>query len=292
MPTLSHYFRRSPAPLRILGFLLAVAAIAAPLAIPLYRLEYERTDGRSVIWAPALIYLIFTLGLFWWGRQGHRLASPAATLGFTGGRRWWQAWGMAFMLGSLGVAALYGLQVGCGWARLAPWPGDLLTVAIAGAGVAFGVGLAEELLFRGWLLFELERDYGALAALWLNGLLFAVAHFLRPLSVILATWPQFLGLLLLGLTLVWARRSPLPGTASKTALGFPVGLHGGLIWGYYLVDVGDLIVPTGAVPSWVTGVDGNPLAGCLGIGLLGAIALGFYRLSRSPRPPSEELTSH
>ncbi|NJM46008.1 MAG: hypothetical protein HC860_07380 [Alkalinema sp. RU_4_3] len=41
----------------------------------------------------------------------------------------------------------------------------------------------------------------------------------------------------------------------------------------YVLTVGKLVSPTGAVPGWVTGVDGNPLAGVLGVGLMGAIVL-------------------
>jgi hypothetical protein len=61
-----------------------------------------------------------------------------------------------------------------------------------------------------------------------------------------------------------------------------VGLHGGLVWGYYLVDVADLLDVTGRVPAWVTGVGGNPLAGLLGMTLLGCLAVLLYRWSHSP----------
>ena len=123
-------------------------------------------------------------------------------------------------------------------------------------------------------MLELERDYPPAIALVSNGLIFAVAHYIRPWEVILATWPQFLGLLLLGITLVWARRAP-GVEGGRGSLSLPAGLHGGLVWAYYLVQVGNLVRPTGQVPAWVTGIDGNPLAGVMGIVLLGAIAAGL-----------------
>jgi membrane protease YdiL (CAAX protease family) len=58
-------------------------------------------------------------------------------------------------------------------------------------------------------------------------------------------------------------------------LGIPIGLHAGLVWGYYIVNVGQLIEYSNQVPVWVTGIDGNPIAGVMGLlflsGLTGMI---------------------
>ena len=132
---------------------------------------------------------------------------------------------------------------------------------------ACGVSLAEELFFRGWLLTELEKDYSPAVSLWLNAVIFAILHFLKPAAEMLRTLPQFPGLLLLGLILVWAKRS------HRNCLGICLGLHAGLIWSYYAVNVGELVQYTQRVPLWITGVDGNPLAGILGIGLLVIMAV-------------------
>jgi hypothetical protein len=77
--------------------------------------------------------------------------------------------------------------------------------------------------------------------------------------------------------LVWARRVALVPHPREGSLGPAVGLHGGLVWMYYVLNVGQLIQPTGRVPAWVTGLDGNPLAGVLGITLLLGLAVGFRR---------------
>ncbi|MEL6385309.1 MAG: type II CAAX endopeptidase family protein [Cyanobacteria bacterium J06626_18] len=283
MQTYWRFLQRSSAPVRILGFLLGVLLIAAPLVVPLYRFEYAATDGKSVIGAPVCLFVVFAVSLPFWGRRVHGLKKPWRVLGFQGGLTWWRFWGVTFAAGATGVAALYTLQLIGGWAVWVPPAGDKwVRTLLEGFLVGFGVGIAEELIFRGWLLFELEQDYSSRIALWINALLFAIAHYTRPLSVILETWPQFFGLLLLGLTLVWARRIPVKSEQSatpRTLLGAAVGLHGGLVWAYYQVDVNDLIVATGKVPDWLTGVGGNPLAGVLGLGLLGAIAGVVYRAS-------------
>jgi len=45
-----------------------------------------------------------------------------------------------------------------------------------------------------------------------------------------------------------------------------MGIHSGLVWGYYLLKVGGLIIPHKNLSPWLTGIDGNPLAGLLGLG--------------------------
>jgi fructose-specific phosphotransferase system IIC component len=55
-------------------------------------------------------------------------------------------------------------------------------------------------------------------------------------------------------------------------LGFPIGLHGGLVWGYYIINVGELVKYSGLVPDWVTGVNNNPLQGVMGVLLMSVLA--------------------
>ena len=132
------------------------------------------------------------------------------------------------------------------------------------------------------MLAELEKDYSPRTALLMNALFFAGTHFIKPWSEILRTFPQFLGLVILGLALVWARRTSTSQPSgskegARSSLGYSIGLHAGLIWGYYIVNVGGLSDETGRVPEWVTGVDSNPLAGLLGVALLSLIAWQFAR---------------
>ena len=280
-----HVIRLSPALIRIGIGLLATVAIAAPIFLPLYQAEYAATQGKTIIWAPIALFSIFVLLLPKWIRRIHRCSHPWLCLGMTGGQTWWQGWLLYFGIGLFGVMLLYGLQISLGWGVFRfPAQGKLGANLLEGLLVGIGVGLAEEVIFRGWLLFELEQDYRPLPALWLNAGIFAIAHYLRPLSEILATWPQFVGLVLLGATLVWARRIPTRGNQSQSALttlGPAAGLHGGLVFAYYQFDVNDLVSPLDTIPGWITGIGGNPLAGLMGLVCLSAIAYITYTASHS-----------
>ena len=52
-----------------------------------------------------------------------------------------------------------------------------------------------------------------------------------------------------------------------------MGVHGGLVWGYYIVNVGELVTYSNKVSPWITGVDGNPLAGVTGLVFLAILAV-------------------
>lgn len=264
--------------IRVVVFVGLVVLVWLPLALPLYRLSGLGYLPGGDLGPTALLYVIFLALLPHWQRRVHGLQRPWGSVGFTGQARLYRGLWQGGLLGLLGLVALVLVQVGLGWATWNPIEGRALVAVMAsGALTALAVGWSEEILFRGWLLGELERGFAPGLALGLSAVIFAIAHFIKPLSVILSLLPQFFGLLLLGLTLGWARRITLAPTPGKTGLGHPVGLHGGLVWGYYVVNVGHLITSTEQVPPWVTGIDGNPLAGLLGILLLGGLGALFWR---------------
>ncbi|MGF1457647.1 MAG: CPBP family intramembrane glutamic endopeptidase [Leptolyngbyaceae cyanobacterium] len=242
----------------------------SPVVWPVYRAEFAATAGKTVIWAPLLLFLGFAICLRYWLRWVHQCTAAGRVLGLWQPQYWWKDWAIAFCLGAVGVTLLYSLQLLAGWGLWNSPTGWSSQIWAEGLLVGVGVGFVEELIFRGWLLYELEQDFRPEVALWLNALIFAIAHFLRPLSEILATWPQFAGLLLLGAALVWARRIP-HNVDRQTTLGAASGLHGGLVFAYYQVDVNDLVTPSSSAPEWITGIGGNPLAGLLGLVFLGGI---------------------
>lgn len=262
---------RYPAPVRLVLFLLALLLLWLPLAAPIYWLG---SDPNSVsILTILLLYGEFIFLLRFWGKHVHHQPRLLRQYGL---ERTWQngaelLTGLA--TGTITVLSLFGLEGSLGWLLWQKPAVFLPQVILEGLVVAITFGFAEELLFRGWLLDELQRDYRPCTALWASAITFALLHFIKPLAEIQLTLPQFPALLLLGLTLVWAKRY------CRSRLGLPIGLHTGLIWGYYIINVGNLVQYSGLVPDWITGVDRNPLAGIMGLLFLSIMA--FWMRQRS-----------
>ena len=273
-----HWIRRRGAWSRISIFLLLIAIAWLPVAIWGYFIH--PSNAKEII-ALAALYALFLIALPQWGQHIHQWTHPFAYCGLRVTKQTKRDFFIALMIGALGVFALFGLSALLGWSAYQSPSPRLVRFIFEGLLMAIAVGFAEEMLFRGWLLAELELNYTPRAALLLNAMLFAAVHFIKPLSEIIRTSPQFFGLLLLGMALVWARRSSSYTSGDgQPSLGYPIGLHAGLIWGYYIVNVGGLSEPTGQVHEWLTGINENPLAGLLGLILLGAIALPFAKAAQ------------
>ena len=229
-----------------------------------------------------VLYGAFILLLRLWGKYVYRRSRLLQEYGLDKTRQN----GRELLIGlGIGVAGVLGLFLVEGWLGWLWWRqsqillGQVLLWRFVAEGliVALAYGFAEELLFRGWLLDELQRDYSPRIALWVNAFIFAALHFIKPQSEIIQTLPQFPALVLLGLTLVWAKRR------GNGRLGLPIGLHAGLIWGYYAIAVGQMVQYNDRVSEWLTGIDRNPLAGGMGMLFLGAIGLGVRRFRHQTR---------
>ncbi|MEB3183348.1 MAG: CPBP family intramembrane glutamic endopeptidase [Cyanobacteriota bacterium] len=167
----------------------------------------------------------------------------------------------------------------------AQWRGTLPPTLLAnGLALFLGVGFAEELLFRGWLWGELELQMPRQRAQGLQALLFALVHPWYRL-------PPFPGLALLGgLTLLGLALAGLRRRQNGNLWG-PIGLHGGLVGGWFVLQKGLLEIGPGA-PSWLVGPgkgDVNPIGGLLGwlgLGLLLAALHWSQRtaVARARRP--------
>ena len=261
-----------PAPIRLGLFVLTLLLLWVPVAAPI-SLLLSRLPNLETILTMALLFGEFLLLLRVWGNKVYRQPQLLKSYGLetTGPNGIELLKGLS--IGLLLVLSLFALEGQLGWLVWQRPSVFLPRLVIEGLLSALGIGLAEELVFRGWLLDELLRDYRLGVALWADALIFALLHFIKPLSEIIRTFPQFPGLLLLGLTLVWAKRS------HRNRLGISIGLHAGLVWGYYIINVGQLVKYSGSVSDWITGVDRNPLAGAVGLVFLGAIAFWMRRLS-------------
>jgi membrane protease YdiL (CAAX protease family) len=210
-------------------------------------------DQRAALAAgPAVLALL--LSLPWrlrriWGseRPWHSLGveAPVAAIAKALVRGLLKAAGLLTLV-VLGLAALGQLR----------WQPQLdAGLLLNGVALGLGVGFAEELLFRGWLLGELSLLLGAQRALGLQAVLFSLVHtrFNLPLGPLLALLG---GLLLLGLALGLQRR------ADGGVLWGAVGLHGGLVGGWFVLQNG-LVAVNPAAPAWLMG-PANPIGGVLG----------------------------
>ncbi|MFM2174887.1 MAG: hypothetical protein RLZZ54_2814 [Cyanobacteriota bacterium] len=222
-----------------------------------------RGTEASLAALPAVAALLLSLPLRLRRSWGER--QPWQRLGVTGPT---PAVFKALVRGALKAAGLLALVIaalilvgGLSWTpRLTA--GLLLNAAALG----LGVGFAEELLFRGWLLGELNLLIGKQRALWLQAALFSLVHTrfnLPPLQLL----GLLIGLLLLGLALGLQRR------ADGGLLWGAIGLHGGLVAGWFLLHQG-LATISPSAPAWLMGPD-NPIGGL--VGWLGLVLLLLVR---------------
>ncbi|MCT0206154.1 type II CAAX prenyl endopeptidase Rce1 family protein [Synechococcus sp. CS-1332] len=229
---------------------LAGAVVALLLLLLTLPLRLRRAWGESHPWR--------TLGV---------VAPPLAILG-------------SFGRGLLKALALLALVVGAllasgsaRWIGLAGLNGSEWLNALA---LVVGVGFAEELVFRGWLWGELQGLMAPRAALLLQAALFALVHPWSRAGLVGAVG-LLGGLFLLGLNLALLRRD------DQGILWGPIGLHGGLVGGWFALQAGLLELLPDA-PQWLAGPGSsqpNPIGGLVGwIGLGGLLVLRGCRKGR------------
>jgi membrane protease YdiL (CAAX protease family) len=164
---------------------------------------------------------------------------------------------LGFGLGLLSLAIVFLCEIWLGWcsfqkSNIKLIASSFLLILL----VALFIGGIEELVFRGFLLTELQLDYPVWAAAVISSLIFALLHLVWEQR---ETVPQLPGLLLMGMVLVLAR------FVDNGNLGLAWGLHAGWVWAIACMDTAQLINYTAKVPDWVTGKNNKPLAGVAGI---------------------------
>jgi membrane protease YdiL (CAAX protease family) len=266
----THKIASYPFPLRVAMFLLILLAIWLPFAVPIDLLVKD--SNLATILTMGLLFSEFLILLPQWGKRVYRQTNLFASYGLVNTKQNAFELLIGLAIGTLLVFSLFAVQ---GLFGFVSWQNsdNLPKIIAEGLLSALGVGFAEELVFRGWLLDELRRDYNDRISARSNTLIFALSHFIKPVDVMLRTWPQFPGLLLLGSILIRGKRN------CQNRLGLSVGLHAGLVWGYYIINIGQLVRYSGSVPDWVTGVNGNPLAGAIGLLFLSVLAAGMRTMS-------------
>lgn len=257
MPGRPHWRGTLAYPTVLVGLFLGGQGLLALAGVP----ENQRAAAAAV---PALLALM--LSLPWRLRRTWDESHPWRRLGLRPSRA--MALGRALLRGLLKAMLLLALVlVGLQLAGQIEWHPQLTTGLILNAlALGLGVGFAEELLFRGWLLGELELELGASRGLLLQALIFSLVHtrFNLPLPGLLGL---LVGLLALALALALQRR------ADGGLLWGAVGLHGGLVGGWFVLTQG-LIQVNPQAPLWLSG-PANPIGG-----LLGWLGLGCLLLTR------------
>ncbi len=135
-----------------------------------------------------------------------------------------------------------------------------------------GVGLAEELIFRGWLLEELKNQFGLKNAIVAQASVFSIVHigfdlpFFQMISILT-------GLFLLGILLALIRLK------DRSSLWGCIGLHGGLVALWFLTNNGLLEISEDA-PKWLVGpgtLNTNPLGGIFGISIMIIFCFFYFK---------------
>ena len=167
---------------------------------------------------------------------------------------------LSIILLSLILIPIIGTQWGSWSGRTSP---EIIINAIV---LIIGVGFAEELIFRGWLLEELKNQFGLKKAIIAQASIFSIVH----IGFDIPFWQMtsiLIGLFLLGLLLSLIRLK------DNNSLWGCIGLHGGLVGLWFITNNGLLDISKD-YPKWIFG-PGNPLGGAIGIFIMFIVCF-FY----------------
>ena len=161
-----------------------------PFAALLYFIWGTNNTAVTIL-TMLLLYGEFIWLLRQWGKHVHHQPQPLQSHGLVRTRQNW----LDLMKGlGIGLLCLFCLFLVEDWLGLLTWrsPATLLPkVALEGLAVSLGVGFAEDLLFRGWLVHELQWNYALNASLWIGSSFYATLHFVKSWSEILRTLLSF-----------------------------------------------------------------------------------------------------
>ena len=244
---------------RLSLFVLTLLFVWLPFLLLVYFWLGNKDANLTTIVTMAILLLIFLFLIPIWGKKVYDNSAIFASYGLVNSRKNVFYLGKGLVVGFTFTWLLFIFEYLCGWLTFHAPQMALPRLVIEGFMSALGIAFAEELFFRGWLLWEMERDYSFTSSSIVNAVIFATLHFLKPVGEILRTIVTFPALVLLGYILIVAKRS------HQNLLGITIGLHGGLVWGYYVINVGQIVTYNQQVPSWITGIDNNPIAGIMGI---------------------------
>ena len=258
---LNRFLLLQPAWLPTVLFIPLLYAMGWLAAVPLTLLGLP-TDQLSLT-GTVLSFVLFLLVMPRWAALRWSKPRPWAALGIRGAKPQEQPAPAAALLKGLLIAA--GLLMVITSVVLIDgsgnWRGEVDATQLTNAVLlCLGVGFAEELIFRSWLWTELQEMIGSRRAAWAQAGIFSLVHTRFNLGLG-AMGGLLIGLFLLGMVLARQRQS------DRGSLWGCIGLHGGLVAGWFLLQNGLLQLSPNA-PPWLVGPGGhspNPLGGLIGI---------------------------
>ena len=258
---LNRFLLLQPAWLPTVLFIPLLYAMGWLAAVPLTLLGLPM-DQLSLT-GTVLSFVLFLLVMPRWAALRWSEPRPWAALGIRGAKPQEQPAPAAALLKGLLIAA--GLLMVITSVVLIDgsgnWRGEVDATQLTNAVLlCLGVGFAEELIFRSWLWTELQEMIGSRRAAWAQAGIFSLVHTRFNLGLG-AMGGLLIGLFLLGMVLARQRQSDLG------SLWGCIGLHGGLVAGWFLLQNGLLQLSPNA-PPWLVGPGGhspNPLGGLIGI---------------------------
>ena len=258
---LNRFLLLQPVWLPTVLFIPLLYALGWLAAVPLTLLGLP-TDQLSLT-GTVLSFVLFLLVMPRWAALRWSEPRPWAALGICGAKPQEQHAPAAALLKGLLIAA--GLLTVITSVVLIDgsgnWLGEVDATQLTNAVLlCLGVGFAEELIFRSWLWTELHQRMSSRRAALAQASIFSLVHTRFNLGVG-AMSGLLVGLFLLGMVLASQRQS------DRGSLWGCIGLHGGLVAGWFLLQNG-LLQLSPDTPSWLVGPGGsspNPLGGLVGI---------------------------
>ena len=258
---LNRFLLLQPAWLPTVLFIPLLYALGWITAVPLTLLGLP-TDQLSLT-GTVLSFVLFLLVMPRWAALRWSEPRPWEALGIRGAKPQEQPAPAAALLKGLLIAA--GLLMVITSVVLIDgsgnWRGEVDATQLTNAVLlCLGVGFAEELIFRSWLWTELQEMIGSRRAALAQASIFSLVHTRFNLGLG-AMGGLLIGLFLLGMVLARQRQS------DRGSLWGCIGLHGGLVAGWFLLQNGLLQLSPNA-PPWLGGPGGhspNPLGGLIGI---------------------------
>ncbi len=240
------------------------------LATPLLLIGLDK-DNLSLT-GTIFTFLIFVISLPKWFEIRWGLKNTWTSLGLNKINRnrnfifyFMKGFLLSIILLSLILIPIIGTQWGSWSGRTSP---EIIINAIV---LIIGVGFAEELIFRGWLLEELKNQFGLKKAIIAQASIFSIVH----IGFDIPFWQMtsiLIGLFLLGLLLSLIRLK------DNNSLWGCIGLHGGLVGLWFITNNGLLDISKD-YPKWIFG-PGNPLGGALGIFIMFVVCFFYLKSNK------------